>query len=529
MWQGLRKALCAFLVLILLAPGASLGQTQPGPATPGGPMTPGQIPASIVPQQPAFPGPVFPGPARITASSDYRLGPGDTVEVIMAGRVETTRHVAVVSADGNINVPPIGTVPAGGLTVLEAQRRLASLAQPLFRFLDLTLSLLGTRSFEVTVSGEVERPGTLLLSATERVHQVISFAGGVTPRGSLRNIVLLRNGRAERRVDLLRFLLAGDMSNNPYVTEGMTIVVPARGPSVTLSGTVARPGEYEIGENGSLFALLALTGGVSVQGAVNEARLTRIGPAGKKTTMPIDLTVALKPPADVILNAGDTLYVPPLSVIQDVVEVRGAFNGTGDVPKTVTAGKPTLVTRLELAGGERVRDIVVKAGGAGPYADLHLAFIERSGPSGPRQVIPVDLHRLLIEKDETQNITLQNGDVFTLPVAEDRVYVVGEVKSPGPQDYRPVLTTREYIALAGGPGVRAKLNAATVTFPNGRTYTMKDAPPLEPGAVLTIPEVSVKWWQDYATILTTLASLITAYTGIFILFGGARDVQKLNE
>lgn len=525
MWQGLRKALCAFLVLTLLTPGVSVGQPQPLPATPAvpAPQVPIQVPA------PGYPQAQFLAPARITAGSDYRLGPGDTVEVIMAGRVETTRHVAVVSADGNINVPPIGTVPVGGLTVLEAQRRVASLAQPLFRFLDLTLSLLSTRSFEVTVSGEVEKPGTLLLSATERVHQVITFAGGVTSRGSLRNIQVLRNGREDRRVDLLKFLLAGDLGNNPYVTEGMTIVVPARGPSVTLSGTVVRPGEYEIGDKASLRALLALTGGVTVQSAATEARLTRVGPDGKKTTMPLDVTTALKPPSDVILHAGDTVYVPPLSVIQDVVEVRGAFAGTGDILKTVTGGKPTLVTRLELAGGDRVRDIVVKAGGAAPYADLRLAFIERTGPSGPRQTIPIDLHRLLVDKDETQNIPMQNGDVLTLPVAEDRVYIVGEVKSPGPQDYRPSLTSREYIALAGGPGTRAKLKSATVTFPNGRTYAMTDAPPLEAGAVLTIPEVSVKWWQDYATILTTIASLVTAYTGIFILFGGAAEIERLNR
>jgi hypothetical protein len=124
---------------------------------------------------------------------------------------------------------------------------------------------------------------------------------------------------------------------------------------------------------------------------------------------------------------------------------------------------------------------------------------------------------------------MQNGDVLTLPVAEDRVYIVGEVKSPGPQDYRPSLTSREYIALAGGPGTRAKLKSATVTFPNGRTYAMTDAPPLEAGAVLTIPEVAVKWWQDYATILTTIASLVTAYTGIFILFGGAAEIERLNR
>jgi hypothetical protein len=50
---------------------------------------------------------------------------------------------------------------------------------------------------------------------------------------------------------------------------------------------------------------------------------------------------------------------------------------------------------------------------------------------------------------------------------------------------------------------------------------MGDAPPLEPGAVVTVPEVAVKWWQDYVQIAQLLASLITAYTGIFILFNGS--------
>jgi hypothetical protein len=59
-----------------------------------------------------------------------------------------------------------------------------------------------------------------------------------------------------------------------------------------------------------------------------------------------------------------------------------------------------------------------------------------------------------------------------------------------------------------------------VTFPNGRTYGMSEAPPLEAGAVVTVPEVAVKWWQDYVAIASVVASLVTAYTGIFILFGG---------
>jgi hypothetical protein len=175
-----------------------------------------------------------------------------------------------------------------------------------------------------------------------------------------------------------------------------------------------------------------------------------------------------------------------------------------------------------------VRDVVVKAGGAAAYADLRLAFIDRAGASGPRQRVPIDLQRLLVEKDESQNVLLQNGDVLTLPVVEDKIYVVGEVKAPGAQDFRPDLTPREYLALAGGPGNRAKIASTTVTFRNGRTYAMAEAPPLEPGTVVTVPEVSVKWWQDYVQIAQLVASLITAYTGIFILFNGPVSTTNNN-
>src|SRR5262249_46054283 len=94
----------------------------------------------------------------------------------------------------------------------------------------------------------------------------------------------------------------------------------------------------------------------------------------------------------------------------------------------------------------------------------------------------------------------------------------GEVKTPGPQDYRPDLTPREYVALAGGPSNRARLVNTIVTFRNGRTYAMADAPPLQPGAVVTAPEVAVKWWQASVTILAAPAAMVTAYTGLYFIF-----------
>jgi polysaccharide export outer membrane protein len=503
---SLRRTLSLVLVASLLLPNSGFAQPTPAPSTP-----PSAIRRPVTTPTPSG------GVSRTVPGPDYRLGPGDILEVQIAGRLDVERSQVVVNPAGSISVPPLGSITVAGLTLLEAQRRVAARAGTVFRFADVTLTVTVPRTFEVTLSGEVERPGTLTVSALRRLHEVILDAGGITPRGSARRIQVSRE-RGATEVDLLSFELRGDLSQNPFVEEGMQIRVPPRGASVTLTGAVRRPGEYEIGPSGSLRALLELVGGVSQASAGSDARLTRVGPDGRKETFAVNLDVALQPPADVPLEPGDALFVPPLSVLQDVVEVRGAFGGTPESSKTTVAGKSAIVQRFELAQGDRVRDLVFRAGGAAAHADLQLALVERGGVTGPRQRIPIDLQRLTVDKDETQNILLQNGDVLTLPVVEDKVYVIGEVKTPGGVDFRPDLTPREYVTLAGGPTNRAKVKNVFVTFRNGKTYAMADAPPLEPGAVVTVPEVAVKWWQDYVAIAQVLASLVTAYTGIFILF-----------
>jgi protein involved in polysaccharide export with SLBB domain len=503
------------LVASLLAPYAAAAQ----PSNPAiSPPAPQPLPAApgARPTVPTVPNGTM--PARSVAGPDYRLNSGDVLDVQIAGRLDVSRLQVIVDPEGLVNIPPLGAVDVGGLTLLEANRRIGERARTLLRFADVSIAVAIPRSFEVVVSGEVERPGTVQALAIQRLHELISIAGGITPRGSARHVQVTQGG-SSREVDLLRFELRGDLDQNPYVADGMRINVPPRAGAVTLAGAVRRPGEYELGPQGSLRELLELTGGLAPGGAGADARLTRVGPDGRKETISVDLRAA-QAGGDVPLQGADTLFVPPLSVLQDVVEVRGAFIGSPESSKTLTSGKSTIVQRFELAQGERVRDVIVKAGGAAAFADLRLAFIDRTGASGPRQRVPIDVQRLLVDKDETQNVLLQNGDVLTLPVVEDKVYVVGEVKSPGAQDFRPDFTPREYVALAGGPGNRARIASTVVTFRNGRTYAMAEAPPLEPGTVVTVPEVAVKWWQDYVQIASLIASLITAYTGIFILFNG---------
>src|SRR5438874_5348917 len=220
----------------------------------------------------------------------------------------------------------------GGLTLLEAHRKVSERARDVFKYADATITVVAPRTFEVTVSGDVERPGTLQTTATRRVYDVILEAGGVSPRGSMRNIVLTRRSAA-RTIDLLAFQLRGDLTQNPFVEEGLRIHVPPRSGSVTLSGAVRRPGEYEIGPTPSLRELLELVGGLSQTAAIGDARLTRVGAGDRKEAMPLDLRSALTPPTELMLRPGDAIFVPAISSLQDVVEVRGAFIGTAESTK----------------------------------------------------------------------------------------------------------------------------------------------------------------------------------------------------
>jgi polysaccharide export outer membrane protein len=458
---------------------------------------------------------------RVALPQDYRLGPGDQIDVQITNRLEVNKVQVMVDPEGNVTLPPAGQVNVNGLTLLETQQKINQQLRQVFRYTDVVLSLQLPRCLNVVITGEVERPGATQASAIRRVHEVVLLSGGVTPRGSVRFVELFPATGTPKTIDLLRFELSGDLSQNPLVEEGLRIHVPPRAGYVTLSGAVRRPGTYELSRGGGLRDVLDLMGGLSQGAAATKARLTHVGADGVHVSTDVNLSAALKGQGDVPLTAGDVLYVPPGVVLQDIVEVRGAFNGTADSAKTSVTGKPTVIQRFELARGDRVRDLLVKAGGPSPLADLRMALVERAGAGGPRRQIPIDLQRLLVEKEEFQNILLENGDVFIVPPVEDKVYVLGEVKQPGPQDFRSGATLREYLAAAGGPTVRARFQHASVTFRDGRTFLVSDAPPLEPGATVSIPEVSVRWYQDYLSILQAIASVVTSYTGLYLLFGGS--------
>lgn len=369
----------------------------------------------------------------------------------------------------------------------------------------------------VTVRGEVRQPLQHTLTDGMTVRDLLELAGGVTPGAATKyaRVERLDPGREARRivwVDVAK-ALQGDRKSNVRLQEGDVLVVE---PSSLYFGRVTASGELRAVEQAAAAArarkqfaaagpdqggdqqtgrakddatqktagsedvagettvdltegmrisdLVRLCGNPTASAALEQARLTRIGAGGMKEAVRVDLRAVLAKPgsaADLALQDGDDLYVPSIKVLQKTVRVVGEVMGTGIFETQTTATGEKQVKRrglYELKEGDTVRDLVLAVGGVTANASLRGARIDRQGPDGKTQHIPVDLYQLLIQKDEKANVALKNGDEFVVPSLAEMVYVVGAVNQPGAYPYQEGNNrVLDMIARAGGVTPRAKL------------------------------------------------------------------------
>jgi protein involved in polysaccharide export with SLBB domain len=201
------------------------------------------------------------------------------------------------------------------------------------------------------------------------------------------------------------------------------------------------------------------------------------------------------------------------------VVVRGAVYGVGVHglrTSTLTVEQTrTSEGNYELEKGDRVSDILTKAGGIAPWADLAHGYLERFDPE--RATVTrrkLDLSKIISGRGSGEDIFLMDRDVLVVPSLEDKIYVNGGVYNPGPFDYQPNLTVMDYVGLAGGATPRGNLKKTLVLRPDGtRTPAPMGAasPVLHRGDTILVPEVALKWWQDYVTLLTAVSSVVISW------------------
>ena len=206
---------------------------------------------------------------------------------------------------------------------------------------------------------------------------------------------------------------------------------------------------------------------------------------------------------------GDVIYIPKM---QKSVIVKGAVYGKELKTEPRIKSFETAYTMkkisedfYELVDGERVSDLLAKAHGVTPRADLQSAYVERNGKQ-----INVNLYDVLVNDASTLNIMLENNDVLVVPATNACVYVEGQVVNPGPFDYQPNLKANDYIGLAGGPLVEANMGGAYIVRGKKRLSVRKN-PVIEQGDRIYVPRQIFRFWQDYVEIASVAATILISY------------------
>lgn len=266
---------------------------------------------------------------HVPVGPNYLIAPGDELQVVMWGQFSFSRRF-VVSRTGELNVPEAGPVMVAGLNDAQATAALKQAMSHLYRNFDLSITFGRLHSIQVFVVGEARRPGSYSVSSLSTLVNAVFASGGPSARGSMRDIELKRNGSIVRKFDLYDLLLDGDQSRDARLDPGDVILIRPAGPRIAVTGSIERPGIYEIRQGDTLGDVLKVADGLSPMAATKQVVLERVTDGSALTTLRVALD---KVGLCTALQAGDIVRVlPVVPRFENTVTLRGNVADPGRFP-----------------------------------------------------------------------------------------------------------------------------------------------------------------------------------------------------
>lgn len=284
--------------------------------------------------------PVF--AAQTGGAANYRLGPQDVILItVLAGGETQVSTELVVTGSGDINVPLAGSLRASGLTQEELERAIRiPLERDYFVEPQVQVQIKAYHSLQYFVSGAVKSPGMYELNFHPTIMDLLAKAGGVAEgRGNIAYVLrgakgtgtgdllasttdaeALENAIIKRepiRVDLLKLLDQGDMTENIMLESGDTVYIPLNKAlnqtytKVYVEGEVKSPGVFDYQPGLTAFSACIMAGGFAKYAAPNRARVIRNTDDGEQKIFKINLEKVQRGDAsDFSLEPGDRIFIP---------------------------------------------------------------------------------------------------------------------------------------------------------------------------------------------------------------------------
>ena len=412
--------------------------------------------------EPAMAGPVPP---------DYILGPGDSIRVQLFGNVNGIYEFEI-TRDGVLNLPELGPITVAGLPFSEFRQDIKNRVQEMLVGTQVSVSMGELRNIRIFVLGEASRPGSYTVSSLATMSSALYRSGGIGRIGTLRNILLKRQGKLVTTLDLYDLLLNGDTSGDQRLQPGDVLFIPPIGETVSVGGAVKRPAIYELKSRASIADVVTLAGGLLPDAFPDKATLERIGSDRDRRVLSIDVNSAEGAKARV--QAGDVLMIPyVLPELKETVTLVGQVQRPGS---------------YQWQSGMWLTDLIPTALHLLPGADANYVLIRReSGSDRTVSAVSADLAAAFDAPHGAADVRLESRDtvhVFSLaygrqrnisPILEElelqarsgaayrEVTVGGHVRAPGAYPLEDGMRISDLIRAGGNLAEQAYALEAELT------------------------------------------------------------------
>lgn len=242
--------------------------------------------------------------AGLAGAADILLGPGDVVKASVYGSPDLAVETRV-SESGTLTFPLLGEVQVGGLSTQQAEKKIGGLLEKggYLKKAQVNLLITTLASQQVSVLGQVNRPGRYPVDGKRKVLDLLALAGGIgNEGGDMVTLVRNRDGQTTREtIDVVDMVRKGEL-NRDYEVNGGDIIFVERAPRAYITGEVQRPGPFRIERAMTVQQAISAGGGLSLRGTQRGLQVTRKDATGAVKTIDVKASDVLQPDDVVIVK-----------------------------------------------------------------------------------------------------------------------------------------------------------------------------------------------------------------------------------
>ncbi len=254
------------------------------------------------------------------------MGPDDVISVYVYLHPELdvpspnqTSGGALITSDGSVGLPLIGTVHLGGLTLPQAQTLLMNDYATYVTNPKVSIQLTAPQSLRYYLLGEFQAPGIKYPVHPLTLLEALALGGTVNQAQADLYEAYVAQGNVKLPVDLYSLLVNGDLTQNIPLASGDAIVIPSSlSENAYIFGAVGKPGPVNF-VSGGLSLLQALASADLDLTNFTNAQMSRIhiirARGQSAQFMIVNATLIMEgQAAPFALEPGDIVFVPPTAV-----------------------------------------------------------------------------------------------------------------------------------------------------------------------------------------------------------------------